>query len=669
MLSERLMAGVIDMYAHIGLETPVEQTWRLRTKDFVDIGQSILDLMKARGWCPYDLKRLEMQIETVSLFYYYSCLDAPRSSKDHSGCSDEQCLAMTTDPSKYKPSHHLEGCSCPLLYADQEEMARILRQGSIPLIAIVVDSVTLAPKINVQDISQAQDFVAISHVWAEGAGNVQDNALQSCLLTKISELVKKLPWDAEQKDFAFWIDTICVPVRPPELYTLALNQMRIPYERATHVLVLDSHLRSIDSTQLSSTEVFAQVSCSSWMRRLWTLQEGRLARTVWFQFANGAVNVKNVFDNLDRSRVPSRIEFWLDAAIYVQLWIQIWYRKNSIKNTGMTAGSISSTRLALASRSVSVPTDEALCLFTLLGMDMTRITAVSPTKRMEVFWRTFRKVPIGFLFSRASNKMQETGIHWAPSSFLGLQREKDWSGPQELSSPKESDPHALPTDLGLVVRLPGFTLHSGLIARMKDFDFTWNVDLIIQDEENLWYAMRVEEPWRQDSDVFETTQELAIVLAYEINDGSANVSLTGQSYETFSFQGFSAGLLVSIERVENETIYVKAHSHVVLELLGEGLQSYLSSAAACAREVNIPHSVLVGESHTALKERYKESTRKFIDSRGILGLLAKKARHFGMDDAYEVLLDDLLDTTVVAARFGDRCGAKKIPKTQSWCVD
>ena len=155
----------------------------------------------------------------------------------------------------------------------------------------------------------------------------------------------------------FWIDTLCVPVRPRELQILALNRMRVPYEQAKHVLVFDSHLRSLDFSKLSPMETFAHVSCSSWMRRLWTLQEGQLAKKVWFQFSNDAVDVTSVFANVDHGRVPSRIEYWMCVTLYVALYMQIWIRGKSIKNTSAVAVSISTNRLALSSRSVSVPTD------------------------------------------------------------------------------------------------------------------------------------------------------------------------------------------------------------------------------------------------------------------------------------------------------------------------
>ena len=668
-LGERLQAALIDVHSYCGLETPVSQAWRLRRADLPDMGSTLLDLMRARGWCPYDLLRLNAQIIEVSLLYYYSNMPPPRSSKDHGGCSEERCLAMTTDPATYRLSHSRVGCSCPLLSADEKEVARMLLAGSIPIVKITNEGPSAIPTMSIQS-PVSEPFVAISHVWAEGAGNVHANALQSCLLLEISGLVNQLPGNDKQKVMPFWIDTLCVPVRPPDLQALALNKMRVPYELASSVLVVDSHLRSLQSKRLSSTELLAQISCSSWMRRLWTLQEGRLAKRIWFQFADTAVNVKDVFDNVDYTRVPSRVDFWLQTAIYVQLWMQIWYRADVVKNTSAVAGLISSTRLALSSRSVSVLTDEGLCLFCLMGMDISQITSVAPEDRMEVFWHQFDKVPIGFLFSKAPQKMAPKALHWAPSSFLGPQSEKEWLGPQDLSSPAANDPHATPTTSGLLVSLPGLKLHPDLIGRMREFDFTWNVDLIVQDESNRWFAVRFESAWAQDPISCATgQQQLAIILANNIPGHGAELKLIGQSSSIFSSQDVSRGLIVSIIESKRSITYVRGHNHVVVEYLGEGLQRYLSFAKSCAEDLDISQSTLVSETHEKLKSRYNASAQIILNNKDFRDLSEGNARHFSSKTDYDSILDDFLDTVVVTARFGDRCRVQQVASDQQWCVD
>ena len=668
-LSERLAATIADVLAHHRVETPVKQTWRLRTGDYVDIGQPLLDAMRDRGWCPYDLKRLNSQVDEVSTLYYYSNLPPPRTSKDHGGCSDVACLAMTTNPVTYKLSHCDPECQCSLLVADPAKVAQILERRALPLIVLTCDKKSNVPNIAVQDAATAQGFVAISHVWAEGAGNVSGNALQSCLLLNILELVKKLPWKAGQTTFAFWIDTLCVPVGPPELQKLALNQMRVPYEQADHVLVIDAHLRSLDSSELDATEIFAQTSCSSWMRRLWTLQEGKLAKKVWFQFADKAVDVKGIFDRVDKRPVPSRVDYWIQVTLYTQLWVHVWYRNNTIKNSGAAGALISLNRMALASRSVSVPSDEGLCLFTLMGFDMTEVTAVLPTERMALLWRKFGKVPLGFLFSKATKKMPQQGLHWAPASFLGLQTDKEWSGPRDLSSPNENDPHAIPTSSGLMAALPGFKLHPKLVSQMGQYDFTWNLPLHGQDETNLWYSVRSEEPWQQDCDITNASGQLAVVLAHQLLDEGAKFRRSGQPPSEFGNQDLSEGLLVSFVKAEDDIIYVHAHNHVVVTHFGEGIQTYLSRAKECADAINVSPSILIDESHEVLKTRYKLRAQSILREPEVVEVLARKARYYGTDDHYDALLDDFLDIVVVTARFGDTCKMQKVDKDQQWCVD
>ncbi|KAL9023447.1 MAG: hypothetical protein Q9196_007195 [Gyalolechia fulgens] len=656
-LNERLMAAVMDLHVHLGFETPVDLPWRLRSKDVPDIGRPILDLMRTRGWCPYDLRRLDIGITDVSMLYYYSNLKPPRSSKDHSDCSQERCVTMSTNPATYKPSHR-NGCGgCPLLSANQSDIDRILLNGSIPLVTVSQSN------IRVHDLEECSEFVAISHVWAEGAGNVNGNALQSCLLEDISGLVKKILRGKGR--VAFWIDTLCVPVRPPEMQTLALNKMRMPYERAKDVIVLDSHLRSLNSREMSPTELFAQVSCSSWMRRLWTLQEGRLAENVWFQFADEAINVKIVFEKLNPRRIPSKVDSWLGAAIYVDLWVHIRYRGEAIPNVSQVTNSILSTSHSLRTRSASVPTDEALCLFNLMHMDLTRITMVAPTKRMEVFWRTVEKVPKSLMFSKAS-KLSNKGIHWAPSSFMGFQSAEDWLGPQELSSPGENDPHAMVKKAGLQLALPALILHQDLVGRTKQFDYTLDFPLRVQDADGLWYLMRVDEPWRQGSDDLNTTKQLAVILARELKTNHSNPQ---NPYTAFLFQDATVGLIVSIDGIEDDIIQATAHNHVVVDLLGKGHQERFSAANTCVQKVGLEQSTLLSESHVALKERYKTAAQHLLKNKDISNLLEGKARYMGETDDYEHLLDDFLDMTVDTARLGDFCKVQKVAENQEWCVD
>ena len=76
-------------------------------------------------------------------------------------------------------------------------------------------------------------------------------------------------------------------------------------------------------------------------------------------------------------------------------------------------------RESLKGRAVSVPSDEALCLFCNMFLDMKLVTGLPPSDRMPKFWSLVPKIPIGLVFSAARQKFDLPGLHWAPKSFMG----------------------------------------------------------------------------------------------------------------------------------------------------------------------------------------------------------------------------------------------------------
>ena len=73
----------------------------------------------------------------------------------------------------------------------------------------------------------------------------------------------------------FSIDTLCVPSKG-EFRRVVMSRMRKTYGNAWKVLVLDSELE-VASMDTIPEECLMRITCSGWMRRLWTLQEGALA--------------------------------------------------------------------------------------------------------------------------------------------------------------------------------------------------------------------------------------------------------------------------------------------------------------------------------------------------------------------------------------------------------
>lgn len=159
-------------------------------------------------------------------------------------------------------------------FSGVEDVRQILEDGEeIPLIQELISENELeAPDflITPSDPSSSGGFVAISHIWAEGLGNPHANELPKCSLKWISDKVNSMAKDGDYLPIPFWIDTLCVPIKPYNLWQRAMNRLRKPYQDAAIVFVLDSYLYTQNSDKLSPLKIWARVLCCSWSRRLWT---------------------------------------------------------------------------------------------------------------------------------------------------------------------------------------------------------------------------------------------------------------------------------------------------------------------------------------------------------------------------------------------------------------
>ncbi|KAL9119268.1 MAG: hypothetical protein Q9187_004179 [Circinaria calcarea] len=653
-LGEYLHQAIKDVYIHLGIETPVDQRWRI--PKVVDLGQPVLESLRRNGWCPSDVARIDIETDSVGVLYYYSNLQAPRLGKDHSSCFAEKCLALQIDSSTYELAHSRSGCTCSLAVVDHDALARILRSGSIPLINPVDSDGPLMHPLTLRNAEDDIDFVAISHVWAEGLGNPDDNTLHSCLISELSALANRLPVTNHEESMPFWIDTICVPVRPPELQTAALNRMREPYERAKCVLVLDSYLRSLNSNFLSPIEIFARVSCCSWMRRLWTLQEGRLAKRVWFQFADQAVDLGELFKSIDLSRVPSSASRAIDLAIIGR------YGASKVNNLfDITYNQdIPSIRAALSVRSVSVSTDEALCLACLVGLDITKVTSVPISQRMQTFWSLMAKVPTGLVFSKAPGKLSQDGFRWAPSTFLGILPRDDWAGPIGL----DHQMTGIPTNRGLLCSLPGYILHPNLIKHGENLDDSFVHDMVLRDTNKDWYALSLEEKWNEELHKLNGPLSLALILAQAAHDNETS-SLLG----LFNIRQTLTGIVALIAESKGSTYYVKAQRHAIFQKLAPGYQTHHNAAKNCAQQALTNEGTIGDLLNSVGEEKCRPYAEAALQDPQLMDLCSAEARHLGAENSKDGIAKTFARWILRFCHFGDRDMVEKTPDNQMWCVD
>jgi hypothetical protein len=281
--------------------------------------------MTQKNWCPQQVESI-FNSQDILVAYYLSRLRRPNATGiSHSGCTNSKCIANNVDISThYKSRHANQNCYCKFLRVDEAKVKAIVQGGGIPLIRLTrtKDGRT---GLKVIEASPRSSYTAISHVWCDGLGNPRENSLPQCQVDLLAETLKV--WDEDEGgssglagqvavvDFdpfgtmiidlakvsihwanspVFWMDTLCIPVgNEPGIEKLklkAINRMAAIYTGATRVMVLDSDIQQLCLSTSTTTEVFARIAYSTWMRRCWTLQEGALARVAWFQCVDGLVN-------------------------------------------------------------------------------------------------------------------------------------------------------------------------------------------------------------------------------------------------------------------------------------------------------------------------------------------------------------------------------------------
>ena len=172
----------------------------------------------------------------------------------------------------------VEGEQCECEFVGAGEAAGVLHCGKIPLLRYtdqMLEVLHLDPMNNTIN-GKPTAFIAISHVWADGLGNPRANALPSCQLSRLQKIVNGLDED-HGPPTPFWIDTMCVPVSPKEDRRLAISLLEKVYAKADKVIAMDARLLQL-SRETPAFELSMRLYYSSWMQRLWTLQEAVFAK-------------------------------------------------------------------------------------------------------------------------------------------------------------------------------------------------------------------------------------------------------------------------------------------------------------------------------------------------------------------------------------------------------
>lgn len=184
------------------------------------------------------------------------------------------------------------------------------------------------------------------------------------------------------------------------------------YQEAAKVLVLDSELLRASlargSLYESAIENFARITCSTWSRRCWTLQEAVLPRDIYVQFSDGAFNTSAA-----RRLVGAR--YLLTSPPHDSTG---WETGNSFDKFRKIKEMQGMARFAdawenLKFRFTSKKEDTFIILAAMLGVDTWVLLHSLPELRMKFLLSALKQVPQSLLYADGE-RMTEDGWSWVP---------------------------------------------------------------------------------------------------------------------------------------------------------------------------------------------------------------------------------------------------------------
>jgi len=479
-----------------------------------------------------DVNALDRDMK-MDLFYFVSNMTSPKRKWRHAACNQQCCHHDQIDSKTYQTRHLSDDCQRPNFNADQDEILKILSTEATPLILVESDG-----RITVARSDQRERYVAVTHVWSDGLGNAEANSLPSCQVLRLGNLVA----DLYDSPTSFWLDTLYCPVTPGPAKTLALTEMPRTYREADKVLVFHSYMLSLELKSRSNLDAVLRVICSNWTRRLWTLQESILASKVFVQFADGAMDLDGALTELERARrgTPEKD---------IRASAKVLRRSPLAKSSSKTHGRFLITfSMSLEHRAVTVPSDEPLCLETILGGNIKSIVKAAPTDRMRAFWGLRTEYLANICLWDGPRLESPKGYRWAPSTFLR-------ASSQFMVSSTYSSAPAHRTESGLAISC------CYQFLRLKT-DFLRN-KFYLRDEDHKWWRVNV-----KSAPVIQAVEQDIKHLHIKSNCGARYLAILHVSPDPICEEGY--GLLVAVDDVQHGTYYTRLQQPVKITLISAG---------------------------------------------------------------------------------------------------
>ncbi|KAI8978235.1 hypothetical protein BD414DRAFT_538857 [Trametes punicea] len=365
-------------------------------------------IMWEAGWCRNLLENVEFAKWPKVYTHLSNLSQLPpyirASTDEHKRCTESSCVFYNLKGVTYVPRHVDPSCHCDYTKPLLQDIHDLLSNGLIPVVAYDETHLRVLP-------SNATPYVAISHVWAEGMGSTSDEGLPTCTVARIANCARRLLPETG----AFWMDSLCVP-KESSLRKLSIKLMTDIYRDAAKVLVIDESVRKQCSESNPWEQNCLRIAVSAWVRRVWTLQEGLLARQLYFEFIEGPVSV----DPWGADRVLTVPADHRDGQT-LDLVSVLAFRAE--KRGNLKIGRFAEVPKLLQKRTASHAEDELIAISWLLPKQISIDDLLAEPdgpdlaeRRMRLFFLQSREIPKVVPLGR-SPRLTQPGFSWAPRTL------------------------------------------------------------------------------------------------------------------------------------------------------------------------------------------------------------------------------------------------------------
>ena len=357
----------------------------------------------ALGWCPFQVKLLEDSANHSTIDWIVAT-EMSQNPVGHEKCQSQACARNDIDVSRYVQAHVCESGRCEKRMLETRKVIDVLRTDQIPVIEVIRHDNSLQVTVVAQSKNYPGDYIAFSHVWADGIGGTTQAGLNECQFQRLVKLCSSFGDD--MSTVRFWLDSLCIP-KPDvdeEAFMKALVGIRDVYINAAHTLILDKLIEQC-STSSTTEQLYAHIYLSAWMQRMWTYEEAVLSKEIVF-------TVKDGFRVYRPEEMPSMRR--TVSVVWQSLAAQLYRLR--VPRHRLNIGHVSR---AFRYRLTNVPEEEFLSVSGILALDTRHLMKFDRDieERVKHFWLMLRWIPFDIIFLDCP-KLETHGFRWAPRTMM-----------------------------------------------------------------------------------------------------------------------------------------------------------------------------------------------------------------------------------------------------------